>query len=391
LVEKKIVRGYKAILLILFTALLKIISYVIPLVNRQKKKLLIIRLDAIGDYVIFRNFLKELKESEKYKNYEITLLGNVIWKELSEYLDESYVDNFVWIDINSFYDRFPIKIFKKLNFQYFETIIVPNFARYWLSEEIASFFPSKIKILAYGNNERVGRIHVFLTKFIFNNIIFFPENLKIEFDKNIFFFKKILNREIVFKEPFIEIDNNIEIYSIKMPFILIFPGASDLKRVWPPRNFITLINSILKKTDLNIYISGSGGDFQVCDQILNEFANNDRIISIVNKFGLPKMLQFISKAKLVIANESAAIHLASALKVPSVCLLGGGHFGRFVSICENETSNSVIPNTCYHEMKCFHCNWICHYNILKGDYYPCLKEIESDKVERKVMSLLMIE
>jgi ADP-heptose:LPS heptosyltransferase len=388
---KIIIRCFKAIFLILFTGLLKIISYVIPLVNRRKKKLLIIRLDAIGDYVIFRNFLKELRESEKYKDFEITVLGNVIWKELSEYLDKSYVDNFVWIDINSFCDIVPLKIFKKLKFQYFETIIVPNYARYWLSEEIASFFPSKIKILANGNNERVGKIHIFLTKFIFNKIICFPEDLKVEFDKNSFFFKKILNTEIVFKEPFIEIDNNIENYSVKTPFILIFPGASDLKRVWPPLKFITLINSILKKTDLDIYISGSAGDFQVCDQILSEFADNERIISIVNKFGLPELLQYIGKARLVIANESAAIHLASALKVPSVCLLGGGHFGRFVLVCENETSNSVIPNTCYFDMKCFHCNWFCQYEILKGDYYPCLKQIESDKVERKVMNLLLIE
>ena len=335
-------------------------SSIIPLFNR-KKKLLIIRLDAIGDYVIFRNFLKELKESEKYKDYEITLLGNLVWKELSEYLDESYVDNFVWIDIHSFCDRFPIKIFKKLNFQYFETIIVPNFARYWLSEEIASFFPAKIKILAYGNNERVGKIHLFLTKLIFNNIILFQEDLKVEFEKNTFFFKKILNKEIAFKRPFIELDVNIDIYPIEIPYILIFPGASDLKRVWPPMNFIALINSILKKTDLNIYIAGNVGDLQVCDQILSKFLNNERIISIVNKFALPKLLQFISKSKLVIANESASIHLASALKIPSVCLLGGGHFGRFVSVCEDESSISVIPNTCYFEMKCFHCNWVCQY------------------------------
>ena len=36
-------------------------------------KLLIIRLDDIGDYIVFRNFLGAYKISEKWKNYKITL------------------------------------------------------------------------------------------------------------------------------------------------------------------------------------------------------------------------------------------------------------------------------------------------------------------------------
>ncbi len=44
--------------------------------------LLIVRLDAIGDYILFRNFLKVIRNSEKFNNYTITLCGNTLWKDI---------------------------------------------------------------------------------------------------------------------------------------------------------------------------------------------------------------------------------------------------------------------------------------------------------------------
>ena len=79
-----------------------IIYYIINLLVKpskdiNKNTLLFIRLDAIGDYVMFRNFIEILKKSDKYKNYNITLVGNSAWKNLSEELDKEYMDKFIWI------------------------------------------------------------------------------------------------------------------------------------------------------------------------------------------------------------------------------------------------------------------------------------------------------
>ena len=35
------------------------------------KTLLLLRLDSIGDYVLFRNFMSEIKRSDKYRDYKI--------------------------------------------------------------------------------------------------------------------------------------------------------------------------------------------------------------------------------------------------------------------------------------------------------------------------------
>lgn len=77
-----------------------ILYYFITISNEIKPNyLLLIRLDAIGDYVFFRNFIELLKKSKKYN---ITLIGNSVWKNLAVGLDGEFIDSFIWFDRNRF-------------------------------------------------------------------------------------------------------------------------------------------------------------------------------------------------------------------------------------------------------------------------------------------------
>ena len=69
----------------------------------RKNTMLILRTDAIGDYILFRNFIKYIKESEKYRHYSIALCGNELWKDLAENYDNEFVDSFIWIDKTKFF------------------------------------------------------------------------------------------------------------------------------------------------------------------------------------------------------------------------------------------------------------------------------------------------
>ena len=50
--------------------------------QNELNSLLLFRVDAIGDFILFRNFIEVLSQSRKYSNFDITLLGNVLWKDL---------------------------------------------------------------------------------------------------------------------------------------------------------------------------------------------------------------------------------------------------------------------------------------------------------------------
>ena len=68
----------------------------------NKSTILIIKPDHIGDYILFRNFLIEIKQSEKFQNYKLIVFLNTRVKEIAEYLDAEVVDQFIWVDLEKF-------------------------------------------------------------------------------------------------------------------------------------------------------------------------------------------------------------------------------------------------------------------------------------------------
>ena len=113
-----------------------IIYFIINLLIRPSKKiksksLALIRLDAIGDYILFRNFIEILKKSKKYKNYSITLIGNSAWKNLTTEFDNKFIDNFIWIDRNRFSKDLIYRYnkLKEITSSGYEVVISPVFSR----------------------------------------------------------------------------------------------------------------------------------------------------------------------------------------------------------------------------------------------------------------------
>ncbi|MDB5157788.1 MAG: lipopolysaccharide core biosynthesis protein, partial [Mucilaginibacter sp.] len=80
--------------------------------RKPAKRLLLIKTDAIGDYVLFRNFIEILKRSEKYKDYQIDLLGNTIWRELNLAYDKQFLNEAYFINPKSYYEA-PLKTLKQ--------------------------------------------------------------------------------------------------------------------------------------------------------------------------------------------------------------------------------------------------------------------------------------
>ena len=73
--------------------------------NSDKNNVLIVRLDSIGDYILFRNYLIELRKAKEFESASLTLCGNLKWKQLGIELDGDTINKFIWIDIKKFYNN----------------------------------------------------------------------------------------------------------------------------------------------------------------------------------------------------------------------------------------------------------------------------------------------
>ncbi|MGC8735038.1 MAG: glycosyltransferase family 9 protein, partial [bacterium] len=127
--------------------------------SQFNKNILLVRLDAIGDYILFRNFIEVLKNSEKYKGYKITLVGNIAWKEIAEFLDKNFVEEFIWVDVKKFLEStiYRFKVLKEISKKTYKVVIHPTYSRTFDADAIVRIANAEEKIGSIGDLSNISK------------------------------------------------------------------------------------------------------------------------------------------------------------------------------------------------------------------------------------------
>jgi ADP-heptose:LPS heptosyltransferase len=164
---------------------------------------------------------------------------------------------------------------------------------------------------------------------------------------------------------------------IKHPYYIIFPGTSLPGKKWPTSKFGELMLKLSALNDGLAVLCGSWKERVLCDQVIA--ISGMKALNMAGKVSLPELVEMIRGAKYLVGNDTAAVHIAAAVGTPSVCILGGGHYGRFLPYA-TETDKQVSPIPITHQMDCFNCNWQCTQPHRKGDAVPCISNIRVNQV-----------
>jgi ADP-heptose:LPS heptosyltransferase len=335
--------------------------------RKPKKRLLIIKTDAIGDYILFRNFIEIVSQSEKYKGYEIDLLGNTVWKDIAINLDGYFVNKFFIIKPDNLYHS-PLKTLKlgwRLFRKNYLVVLQPTYARTFITDGLAGLTAAKEIIGFVGDIERISAKYKAKTDKFYTKKLLLPPSLYFEFDRTRYFFETLLKQAIELNGP------SIRFNGATNTGIVIFPGAGVFKRGWEAGKFLELIKLIRQQTAQPIYLAGGPSETGI-GNYLSENLPQEAIINLINKTSLPQLIELIGNAYLVIANETSAIHIAAATQTNAVCILGGGHFGRFAPYPEYIVNKPVCV---YEKMECYYCNWNCKFVTAEDEPYPCISNV----------------
>jgi ADP-heptose:LPS heptosyltransferase len=344
------------------------------------KRLLIIKADAIGDYMLFRNFLEQVKKSAKYKDHEIELLGNKAWESLAIAYDSPYLSNSYFINPNKIaYQPLAVLELGWVLFQRnYAVVLNPSSTRTFIPDGFAGLTASK-QITGFESDfEGMPKKYKVKTDKFYTTKLLLPANVYHEFQRNNFYFTTVLEETVALVTPVIPLpgkDRN---------GIIIFPGAGEKKRGWEIDKFAKLVKRIRQQTAETIYIAG-GPEEVVVNQLIRQTAASDDVIDITGKTTLPQLVEQVAASSLIIANDSGAIHMAVAVNTPSVCITGGGHFNRFVPY---PAGTAGAPACVYQKMDCYYCNWICIYQTQPQERFPCISIVTVDMAWLVVQALL---
>jgi len=162
----------------------------------------------------------------------------------------------------------------------------------------------------------------------------------------------------------------------------IAPGVSSLPgKKLPPEWYVQAFEKCRGLISKLVFL-GSDLDRAYCDSILQIFAESGwRKQSLLNLTGRTTVRQTVEcyrRCDIMVTQETAAVHMATALGKPVVGIVGGGHYGRFYPWGDYQISRVVKKS-----MDCFGCNWIC-----KHDTVRCIQDIAPQDAANEMLFLL---
>ena len=319
-----------------------VINFIIfPSKDIKQKSLLLINLDAIGDYILFRNFIEVLKKNDKYKKYKITLLGNGTWKSLSEELDSEYIENFIWLDIDKFTKDLLYRYskLKDLTSIGYEIVINPAYSRgFFLGDTFVKLINADKKIGSVGDLSNIKKWQKNISDNYYDILAPAKVELIFEFNRNREFFENILDTKIDIQKPTIRLQNKKLNVDLPNNYAILFIGASASFRKWNIKNFVKIAKYLKESYGYNLVLCGGPSDIKEAIEFKKYF--KDEYLDLVGKTSLVDLLHVIYNGNLMIANETSAPHFAVALEMENVFVIyNGNHYGRFTPY-PNDVSKS---------------------------------------------------
>lgn len=354
----------------------------------NRERVLVVKLDAIGDFVVWLDAAKALRRLYPQERYELTLAGNCLWTSLAEKMD--YFDA-VWpIDRRRFYKE-PIYRFKfmwKVRRAGFSVAIYPTFSREYLyGDSVLRCSGARERIGSQGDLSNISNRQKFLSNRWFTRLVPAADAPLMELERNAEFIRGLGLQDFRPNIPDLP-DCGPPPPALKWNmYYVLFPGAGARTRQWPEARFAELARRIHRVTGWVGLICGGPGE-----EALGRAIEADLDVPVQNWIGkttLPELVSIIAGSQLLVANETSAIHIAAAVSTPSICILGGGHHGRFIPYRIQSPTDRPLPVAISSPMECFGCDWDCIDDEAAEKGAPCVKSISVDAAWDAVRTVII--
>lgn len=360
------------------------IAAAMPARARRRSGVLVVRLDAIGDFVLWQSSARHLRSV--YPGEHITLATNALCAPLARCLP--YWDQIIPVQVVQF-QKDPVYRFRQLRAiarAGFDVCVQPTYSRaIQAGDAIVRSSRATVRVGVDGDTANISLAQRRISDTWYTQLLQAGKADITEIEHNTRFAQALAGRPLM-AEPYIlpNVTSLPERLLFGRPYFIIFPGASWSGRQWSERSFANVLDHTARQFGLSPVLCGSSSESDLCKSIALHASSPT--INLAGETSLPEFCELVRGARLLIGNETSAIHIAAAVGTPSVCLLGGGHFGRFVPYPASYTGTP--PLAVYEGMSCFGCNWNCHLPFAKGDATPCVAAVEVASVTQAIAQIV---
>lgn len=338
---------------------------------------LIVRVDQIGDFVIWLNSAERLKSYFSPKR--VVLVANRTVSELAERC--GCFDQVISVDVPRFgFDRrYRFCILRQVRELRASIAIQPTYSRvFTIGDALIRASGAPQRIGSAGDLTNISAAQRAISDQWYTRLIPASPGAMTEIERHSEF---LLGLGLANVRPTVSYIRTVaalpQSIRANTDYFVVFPGASATKRMWSADNYGAVARTIVTRYRWQLVVCGSAAERALGRQVI-ERSKVSGADSLCGMTSLPELVEVIRGAKLLIGNETSAVHIAAAVGTPSVCLLGGGHFGRFVPY--PPIFPGTKPTAVFEQMPCYGCNWNCLYTLPEGSAVPCIAVIHVQSV-----------
>lgn len=165
--------------------------------------------------------------------------------------------------------------------------------------------------------------------------------------------------------------------------LLINVNSGSQTRRLPVYKAISLINGILEEYDFNIILIGGPGEVDFVRQIESNLKEKSRVINFTGKTDLHELASLMKRSDLMISTDSGNAHLANAVGLKMVVLMGGCAIGGEAKPYNRERIIFIEENLpcapCWPSENCKFGDPLCLLKLENRQVFNAIDQLMSDK------------
>ncbi len=341
--------------------------------------------DGIGDFILFLDCAKGLRELFKDKKLVLTCPPNVEKMALSS----GYFDEIVAFKKRDFEYRKLLKVKKRAKLLKCEKLLSVSFSRDFIAEVLTSFIQADEKIsvnytCVYGPKNKAW------TDSLYDTFLDIPLNeMCIEQNKQIL--HKIGYTDFKSSFPVLNKTSGQNVFVPDNYYVLFLGGSAVIKK-WPTENYVEIARYIEENTSLKCVIAGTEAE-NYQEEIFSQ--SGLKYYSYIGKTTLEELQYLIENAAFVLGNDTSAVHMAAAVGVKSLCVSSAAAGNRFFPYKADIERKEIAPICIKEDVPCAGCSFsgatflACFRGkSIKEGTKKCVADVKKEKVLEQVKILL---
>ena len=363
----------------------------------QNKDVALVRLDAIGDFVMWLDAAKEFRKNIEGK---VTLICNQVCCEIA--CNTGYFDEVIGVNYGKLRHTSQVKyrwsMHRLLKDVRVEKAVQCTYSREIFSDMVMSAVSANEKITIDSPESILSRWTCRIAEPIYQKVIATPKEHVMEIHRNALFAGQVLGRHIRSGVPSIK---EVERARSKVPveqYYIMFLGASEQERMWPVEYFAKLAEKLHESVEygcLKCCLCGGKEEIYLANEFTERYCPKEKIISRVGQTSLPELIEVIRSAEFIVTNDTSAVHFAAAVNTQAFCIWGPWEYGRFLPYSVEKAEGRRLPVVCYHEVECRNClldgtdkTRECMRFIRREGIRRCLSGVTVDDVMEKIDQMI---